>query len=1002
MLRKSLLNGIVLGISLASSAALAATPSNNTLSAQDAPVRQFYGSINPFYGGINPFYGSINPFYGGINPFYGSINPFYGGINPFYGGISPFYAWNNAYYGGINPFYGKISPFWGDNTQYWGKINPFSGSIAPAYGSVDPFWGNISPFTSTDSSLWATISPYWRSAGPQWGNINLAWANLQATNAANYSTLQQQLQVFLANAQAVWGAAVQKATKQNFMDGFATPLLAKFGIDPNNPASLANVNAYTRSAFFMAWYDGLMAYSGAPRVDWWMGSVDWTPLLTQIQDTGTKTTVGVLDSTFNHNGTGVQNVTLIGGYNMYVNDHGAAVASLIASPPTAGGAMGIAPNSHVLIYNPFDATGTASWTDVTAGIDALYAKGAYVINASLGVPGSVLSPEWANIMTSPLVNKNGQTMVLVKAAGNDGVMQTANVPWIGNQAPNNLILVGSVGVDGVISPFSNTPGNACILINGVCQEQNKLMYHFIVAPGENILVSNNNGGTTRMTGTSFSAPLVSGAIALLQDRWPWLTKYPAETVQIILQSARDLGAPGVDPVYGWGELDVAASQSPLNFNNLVVYQPGATPNDRFSPIWDVASLRSSLLDPGQLSLWQQNSAYIVAFETIGATYRDFDIPLSSLLTGKRLNVGSGSNPFQTYLYQRLIDWARGRSALAFDSRSRQVVDNNWVLSMTATLSSPDEIRSDGLPIHQEFAAYNRKAGIGLRFGEGSGTHALSDASGFSLRSDLDPSTGGVNPILGFASGGIYGSADILVSGRARFSVGFTQKTDDHTYIDPTFGPLPDEQLSPNHSFASVVAVDYDVAKGVKLNASHTMLREGDGLLGSQGSGFFDMAGGTSTTATTIGARLAPSEDWKIFGSATLAHSAAPRFSNSALSFTAGGLTSTAYELAAVKTGLFAEHDQMRLSIAQPLHVESGGIQYQSLQVVDRQTGALGLLNETWNVSGPREYRMEALYALPVLEGRGEVRGYGLVDLNPHVSTSRAPELAVGVQLRLGV
>lgn len=56
---------------------------------------------------------------------------------------------------------------------------------------------------------------------------------------------------------------------------------------------------------------------------------------------------------------------------------------------------------------------------------------------------------------------------------------------------------------------------------------------------------------------------MSGAIALLHDRWPWLAQHPDATTDIILKSARDLGAPGVDPVYGAGLLDVTASQSGL-------------------------------------------------------------------------------------------------------------------------------------------------------------------------------------------------------------------------------------------------------------------------------------------------------------------------------------------------------------------------------------------------------------------------------------------------------
>lgn len=140
--------------------------------------------------------------------------------------------------------------------------------------------------------------------------------------------------------------------------------------------------------------------------------------------------------------------------------------------------------------------------------------------------------------------------------------------WNFNLDPN-MIIVGSVRSDGQISDFSNRPGNACLTVYGVCRE--RLMDRFMVAPGELILLPDGEGGFVRRSGTSFAAPLVSGAIALLHDRWPWLAQHPAESVDIILNSATDLGAPGVDAVYGHGLLNVLASQSPLNYNNLQFY-----------------------------------------------------------------------------------------------------------------------------------------------------------------------------------------------------------------------------------------------------------------------------------------------------------------------------------------------------------------------------------------------------------------------------------------------
>jgi len=928
------------------------------------------------------------------SPFYGAINPFYGVINPFYGLL--------------NPFYGQISPFWGDITPFWGTINPFYGTISPFYGDINPFWGNISPFYGNINPFWGTIQPFWQDAGPVWGNLDASWTQLQASGATDYSGLRTQLQAFIDRSQNFWGTAVQKATNSNFMDGFASKLLSQYGINLNDASSLAKVTPEARSAFFLAWYDGLMSFTGVDHVDWWMAAVHWTPLLTQIQaapgPAGHNLIVGLLDFAPSKLDDSIQHLKLVGGYKGVDNGHGAAVASLISAQHDGQGIMGIAPNATVDLYNPFDSTGTASWSDVQQGVATLYAKGARVINMSLGIPGWTLSTEWAKVTASSAFD--GHKIVFVKAAGNEGVMQTSDIPWSGSQVPDNLIIVGSVGPSGTISSFSNTPGEACILVNATCSEENKLKYRFVVAPGELILVSDNNGGVTRLTGTSFAAPLVTGAVALLQTRWPWLQDHAKETVQIILRSARDLGAPGVDPVYGWGMLDVEASQSPLNFNNLVVYQPAYRYDTNFKTAdgmtWTAANLKTAILSSGQLNLWQQQKAFIVAFETIGDTYRDFAIPLSSALIGKTLTINGFENPFQSYLYQRMIDWAGGSGFSDVNTRSAQLSEGDWELSMVATTTSPTGVRRGEGPFHSEFVAANRASGTVLRMGEGSGARALAGQSAFSLNSDFDPSTGGVNPVLGFASGGAYVGGAVTIGERMHLSVGFSQQSDNHTLIDPANGVLRNLPLSPYEAVASVIGIDYGIADGITLNASYTRLNEASGLLGGQGSGVLGLSGGSRTDALTWGATAALPDGIELMASATFAHTNATHFEHSALGISDGGLTSTAYEIAALKRGIFGRFDQLRFSFAQPLHVESGALEYQSLQVVDRNTGELGGVTQKWDLAGGREYRAEAIYTAPVLDGRAEVSGFALLDLNPPALSAKSQILTVGAQIRFGL
>ena len=123
-------------------------------------------------------------------------------------------------------------------------------------------------------------------------------------------------------------------------------------------------------------------------------------------------------------------------------------------------------------------------------------------------------------------------------------MVTVTTPAFGG----NVILVGSVDKNNVRTPWSNIPGD--ILTNTT----------WIMAPGVDVLAAAAfwpDGGYIHATGTSFSAPIVTGAVAELQDRYPQLRNNPAGTKNAILTTATDLGPRGVDAmIWSWGLLNI--------------------------------------------------------------------------------------------------------------------------------------------------------------------------------------------------------------------------------------------------------------------------------------------------------------------------------------------------------------------------------------------------------------------------------------------------------------
>jgi len=61
-------------------------------------------------------------------------------------------------------------------------------------------------------------------------------------------------------------------------------------------------------------------------------------------------------------------------------------------------------------------------------------------------------------------------------------------------------------------------------------------------------------GYADYTGTSMAAPHVTGALALLMERYPYLDN--PQIRDVLLTTATDLGAVGVDEIYGWGLMDL--------------------------------------------------------------------------------------------------------------------------------------------------------------------------------------------------------------------------------------------------------------------------------------------------------------------------------------------------------------------------------------------------------------------------------------------------------------
>lgn len=933
MWRKSFLSSVAGGAIVASAAA------HGQMAVGGTDITPFTLDISPFgmpgtslATDINPFEGDINPFYGDISPFYGDISPFWGDISPFWGDIAPF-IFPSAPNTDINPF--------GGTSSLTGDINPFGGDINPFTGDINPFWGDISPFEDgfypvTHAS---GLGGYWNEAGQRWGDLYANWS--AASTSADFTAVLDELKRFVKFSDNNWEDTFEAATGTvGFTGNFARPFLEKYGIDLNDAETLRGLDDAQRSALFLDWYDSLMAYSGMDQVDHWMPAVNWTPRITQEQGLGNGSNVGLIDMAISQSDDNIEYLVNAGGYNVDAGAHGAAVASLIAARHDHEGVMGIAPHATVHAYNPFDATGTTNAEDVRAGVNTLVGIGANVINMSLGVSGTTFDQSMADILTDSSFANISTQATFVFAAGNDGVSQSGTVDWqSGGFGIENILIVGSVDPTGTISSFSNRPGTACFSLDtGECEA---MMNRFIVAPGELLLASDNEGGTTRVTGTSFAAPLVTGAIALMHDRWPWLKEHAAATTTIVLETARDLGAPGVDEVYGHGMLDVEATQSPLNFDDLEIYFEKTNNHGEIISSRSMASatLKNSILTPGVLGLWNSERASVFAIEEVGDTYRDFNIPLSDLiLNTEAFGIDFRREKFQTFITDRMIGWANGKHKFdqLFDEDDMHVI----------SFASVDE-------------------NVALVTGTGEAAQHLSLMSTGTSANDFDPQSGGTNPFLGFAAGGSYGRMTIKADKDLFVSFGMSGTPAEQRTMDHISGrPLDEDPMfGSRDALAATAEVVYEATDRLQLGSSLTALNELNGTLGAQGAGALSLEGGARTTAMTLTGRYAATETFDVTASMT-AGITRQASDEGALRITDDGLRSTAFQLTLAKSALFADDDRLSLSFIQPLHVEDGDLAFTSAQVVDRQSGELGSVTQLWEAEdAKRHLALEAQYAI---------------------------------------
>jgi len=332
--------------------------------------------------------------------------------------------------------------------------------------------------------------------------------------------------------------------------------------------------------------------------------------------TGKGVIIGIVDNGFDTNHSDLKgkviSLTNVSYSTTAIGLHGTQMASIAAGKLDGWGTVGVAPDAKLVLFQANSSISSSTGLSgtgidmgaVVKGMALAERAGASVINLSLGSsydstfrattvevsPGIFRAPDnyndklsggksylYGNSMKDVAAFANATSKsVIVVAAGNSGTkyaqMPAAFVTQ--TDANGNLLMggraliVGNVVGDGnggwTMNSSSSQAGTLCnSFVGNACQDKYYVKDFYVVAPGTGIsgavpdsartaaaIKAGSTNGIGSVTGTSPAAAMVSGGIALLKQAWPQLSS--AQMVHLVKTTATDMGAKGVDEVYGWG------------------------------------------------------------------------------------------------------------------------------------------------------------------------------------------------------------------------------------------------------------------------------------------------------------------------------------------------------------------------------------------------------------------------------------------------------------------
>jgi thermitase len=236
--------------------------------------------------------------------------------------------------------------------------------------------------------------------------------------------------------------------------------------------------------------------------------------------------------------------------------HGTHVAGVISALVNNGeGVAGMTWYNPVMPVKVLDKTGAGNTYNVAQGIIWAADHGAKVINMSLGNYAD------ANFLHDAIKYAYDKDIVLIAASGNDNSEQ----PGYPAAYPE-VFAVAAADASKKKATFSNFGD-----------------YIDVTAPGVNIASTYPNNQYAALSGTSMASPHVTALAALIRSTNPQLKN--TEVMEIMRKTAEDLGTPGKDKYFGYGQIDVIKALQEAQNRLTSQSQSSPPPKSTLWPDW---------------------------------------------------------------------------------------------------------------------------------------------------------------------------------------------------------------------------------------------------------------------------------------------------------------------------------------------------------------------------------------------------------------------------------